>query len=612
MEIPWHTQLMKLQQTIEADKDISDDVKEKLYDVIEKELKDKSREDIYADKGYDDLVRLIGKSKLSKADKEHVQDIIKECKYQMHDPYAMYLNRSEYIAMVKLLNESNMMSQVVPMQLISGNYMLLYNAGIAEKMNELESATKLQVGKYLRPEVIDLQAYAKKTEGQIFKFTGLTSELAEKAIMESTKSRSFSFAKEKCDDGTYNLYCYGGNNAADNEKFYKEAVQTIALAAYSMTGKTADVERARTRHSDTEQNKINRVLDCIQNDVPDQEDSGYIFSIHEYTDSQNRRWIQTNDYVQFGPTEYTAHYNGTEESQYASRSGDYLRDLRIAIQSGTGQKVYISDNRMDELKDAAKDVYRYIEGLPAENRLDKIVAVQKDIAALKDEIDKEDIPTIKLAKQKELAMKSVAYEALSYNMKQPVTPQSCLDRQIAAELAKAQFRGYATKSLTPDDIKAAGLANKALIECLRDSNNSRISNLDYKTPSRDDIISVMANADYKAFLTKEFDRAMPDSQKGDNGFTIADVQSERQILEQTFKSRCTEAMEELGSINIVIEHAPSRLFEEKGRDNTKNLYTIMREKEDMFLNRHKDDKTPDKSSKSSETHKKDIGLDMSK
>ena len=107
--------------------------------------------------------------------------------------------------------------------------MLLYNAGIAEKMNELESATKLQVGKYLRPEVIDLQAYAKKTEGQIFKFTGLTSELAEKAIMESTKSRSFSFAKEKCDDGTYNLYCYGGNNAADNEKFYKEAVQTIAL-----------------------------------------------------------------------------------------------------------------------------------------------------------------------------------------------------------------------------------------------------------------------------------------------------------------------------------------------------------------------------------------------
>ena len=117
MEIPWHTQLMKLQQTIEADKDISDDVKEKLYDVIEKELKDKSREDIYADKGYDDLVRLIGKSKLSKADKEHVQDIIKECKYQMHDPYAMYLNRSEYIAMVKLLNESNMMSQVVPMQL---------------------------------------------------------------------------------------------------------------------------------------------------------------------------------------------------------------------------------------------------------------------------------------------------------------------------------------------------------------------------------------------------------------------------------------------------------------------------------------------------------------
>ena len=197
---------------------------------------------------------------------------------------------------------------------------------------------------------------------------------------------------------------------------------------------------------------------------------------------------------------------------------------------------------------------------------------------------------------------------------------------VTSETAKSRGKKSGRSKLLISALVAGGLLSS--FGALANAGNDNGQGVDYGSGSAGDgWVAIGKGAKANTFMntsgsstavgvefysTKEFDRAMPDSQKGDNGFTIADVQSERQILEQTFKSRCTEAMEELGSINIVIEHAPSRLFEEKGRDNTKNLYTIMREKEDMFLNRHKDDKTPDKSSKSSETHKKDIGLDMSK
>ena len=305
--VPWNEQLIKLQQKIATDDRLTPEVKTKIDEIIVKEFEKTNLAKTKTQEGLDELRRTFKKSRLPKEDKQILEKILNQAQYEQHDPMHVTVDRACYRALIKELKSKHMINQISAIQTVSGDYLVLYSAAMDNEMQGIMQNIGLKQGRLPRPTVEDILQYAsittdEKIHGSYLRFEGLSEELAEKAIMESTKSRDFSFAKAlDPDTETYTLYCYSGRTPEEKQKYYQEAVQTIALAAFSLTGPTGEIEKKRALHSSKENEKIEMVLNAISNDRVDEEDSGYIYSIHSITDQNNNRYILTDDYIQFNP-----------------------------------------------------------------------------------------------------------------------------------------------------------------------------------------------------------------------------------------------------------------------------------------------------------------------
>ena len=583
-QIPWNEQMMKLMVHINQHPDLSDEQKSAINAIILTEYQKEQSQNLKGisqtnQEGYEDLRKTIKRSRLPKEDKKIVEKIINRAIYEMNDPHHITVDRGGYRAMVKYLNQTSLMSQVTAIQTVSGNYMLLYSAAIEPQIQKIASMISLQEGIIPRPEVEDIMQHVqaapnkdKNERGQVIKFTGLSPELAEKAVVESTKSRGFSFAKQLREDGKYDLYCYGGVTAEDKIEKYKEAVQTIALAAYSMTGPTGDIERKKAAHSAHEYEKITKVLSAIQNETPDEEDNGYVYSIQTITDNNNNRYILTDNYVQFGPEEFTIYANGNRHLVQAEDCQDYVQTLKLNLQSGAGQKVYISEKRMNELSEQSARVEKLIEGLKGQNPMERVDELIQMRIEAEDRLSQAVTDLEKQGIREELEDINIAFDAVNLHMRDGLTTDKILSRAIANELHKAEFRGYASKDVTKEMINNAALCNKAMISHLKNSNV--IEGLNPDTPSISDVFNVLSQAEFSTYINKEM--AEIDTLK-----TPEEQEDQMRVLQQKvdtlsldFMPRAQEAQALLQQIGLEIEKVGPE--EQIDTRNTRNLHTMIR------------------------------------
>ena len=589
LEIPWEEKLLRVQMLVMTDSKLDDATKTAINEIITKEFnKQNAREEngksaLSAEQGLSELSRMFHKSGLSKTDKQIVEKIIQRAKYEMHDPHSLTVDRSAYSMMVKLLNETQLMSQVTAIQLVSGDYMFLYSSGVESRMQNLAETVSLYQGRLPRPELEDIETYAVMTEetrGQsnIIKFAGLSPELAEKAVMESTKTRSFSFAKKVREDGKVDIYCYGGDTKDDKKMRYKEAVQTIAFAAYSLTGNTKTVEDARARHSASEYARIQNVLECISNGKEDVEDSGYVYSVIPEEINGNR-YIRTDDYVKFSPESFTTHFNGNETTYHENDSAHFLKQLRLNIQSGAGTKVYISDNQMEKLTEKAREVYQLINNLESVNRLDQIAELinQKNELLEQMQTNKRNKMLTQNLREK-IDIMNIAQDALQIDMRSPITPDICLQRTIGSELASHEFKGRVSKSITKEMLEEATVCNKAIGRYLR---KDMEYDFDPEHPDINDITTVLSHANFTSFIKEETDRAQAvdiSKEPDPNIFTVEDAKKELKILNTHFSGRCAQAAHMLQDIEVSIEHASADKTQQQNHINSLNLHQKFQQK----------------------------------
>lgn len=575
-QVPWEDQLVKLQMKILKSDQLDAQTKDKINAVIlsEFEKAHKATKDRDNAEGLNDLKRLFNKSRLPNEDKCILNKMINQALYELHDPHHIVVDRGAYHMMVQMLNQQNLMNQVSAIQAVSGDYVLLYNEALEPQIQLIAQIVGLYQGKLPRPELEDIKGFIQaaedtehKGQGSLIKFSGLSPELAEKAVMESTKSKHFSFAKEKREDGRYDIYCFGGIEQDEKARYYKEAVQTLALAAFSLTGPTKELESKKAIHSDKEYSKITRVLECIENDVPDEEDAGYIYSIHAITDNNNNRFILTDDYIKFDSDSFTASYNGNDSIVRASNEEFYLRTLRMNIQSGPGQKVYISESKMQELHELAKEATRVYASLTASNRVDQVAECINRREDLYSQLQKAQDNIEKRVFVKEMAILSIVSDALLLHSREEITPEKILSRTIANELSKHEFKGYASKDLSKETIDNARINNIAFIDYLK--NSSKIDALEPAYASINDLTEALQQANFSHFINEEIAKAdASQDQQQTERFTTEDVEHEMAALNTHYKQRCHEAELMLDGIQMSIEHVAPDKTQEINTHNT--------------------------------------------
>ncbi|MBQ7430222.1 hypothetical protein [Butyrivibrio sp.] len=568
-QVPWNEQLIKLQFKIMENDELSQETKSQMLKVVTEEYnksqnlaEDKQKETIA---GFEELKKTVKRSRLPKEDKQILFHMIDKAIYDLHAPHQITVDRASYRQIVKLLNQTGLMSQISAIHTVSDEYLIMYNAGLEPQMEQIVQIAGLSIGRIPRPDIKDIMAYLdcvedkdNKGKGNLIWIKDLTPELAEKAVLESTKSRNFSFAKTDVkENGKVDILCFGGVAAEEKQKYYQQAIQTVAMAAYTLTGKTGDFEKRRARHMAAEQKKIDHILSCIENDTVDPEDQGYIYSINSVTDSNGNRFILTDDYVKFGPESFTHYFNGNADVVTVDQCEDYIRTLRLNLQSGPGQKAYISLDQKHELDKMGLKAQDLVQSLSADNRLDQVAELVNKRDEIRDQLKHSAglNAQIRTSLLEDLTITNIAMDTLMYHTR---------DKDLTSEMFISAAIGYELKSREPqhirtahskEEVENADITDRAMSDYLHRS--EKIKTLDINQAGVYDLQEIFNSADFGDFLQREFDRAEAVSEDLPDGtFTVDDVKHEMEVLNQDFRARCIEASELLSGIAMEIGHNP--------------------------------------------------------
>lgn len=594
-QIPWNEQLVKLQSAILDDPEIPDDVKNAANNVIIQEYEktmNMGEKVVKLDnnKQFEQLKRIFKKSSLDEIDKKIIIGHINDSMQSGHAPHHINVDRASYRTMVKLLNDQKILNQVTAITTVSGQYLFLYPAAIEPQMKQCAEVAGLYKGILPRPDKEDLEAFAmadKDAPGRLMVFKNLSPELAEKAVMESTKTNTFSFAKKERDDGNFDLFCYAGSEPEEYDRYYKQAVKTIATAAYSLTGPTGDIEAERARYSAKEQKKIDKVIDAIRNDEYDEEDQGYVFSIQHFTDKNNNRFILTDDYIQFGPEEFISYYNGNSDRVSMDTCKDYANTLKLNIQSGPGQKVYISEKEMMQIRQNAAEAQTLIDkSLPPGNRLDQIAYLEQEILKTREKLRTAPSELAQQGFKAELDIQAIALDTLLLHIRDNITIDKTLQRSIGRKLQESEFKKYASPNVTKEMIDNAHACNAAMHDYL--TSTDVFDELDTEAHSISDIMYVLDKANFSTYINNLMRQVAPlkpgqSPQPGE--MTMDEVKRQTAVLHTEFYERKDAAADLLMDIQLdVIE---PKVMGQIQMPNTKNLHTNAWRKEAKLVQRIK-------------------------
>lgn len=563
--------------------------------------------------GLFEIRRIVSKSGLSHNDKERLLKTLDHAEQSFLDPYIMTVSSGAYNAVMQGIRDHGLIGQVTVGILASGKYMICYDSSIKDQMDDILLEKAYCLGDLTRPGVEDViaSAYAGagvKSESSILKFSGLTPEMAEKAVEEGDKQGVVTFAKYK-DGDTYSIICNAGESKKQKDEIYKKACEILMRSAYMLTGKTGEIEQKRMRHMATEYDKIDKVLSAIDNDHPDPEDIGYVFSIHTVDGK-----IIPTDYVHFDNEKFTSFRdNIADKTWQASQSNNYKKILEHRIKAGTGQKVYISEPEMTEIKNTAQEALKLVESLP-DNKLDALASLSDEMVSIQDDIHEAKVnknPVLEQAARHQRDVVSIAFDAISMNKTQTkdVSKDLMEARSIANTLESHRF-----KLIVPEQDKDQVEAEKRLISfCIHDMkvngefdfhNDIGISKAGkIREVQMDNIMQKIEKIDIAKFIENEQEKI---ATKDENAISPEEVAAEQKILEQTVHQHKEEAKDLIEKVFAQMEEAgPSAPeFETKYSEMARYSAWKLRQK---YMDNNKEDNLFNNREK---TEEKDLGKDL--
>lgn len=499
-----------------------------------------------------ELKDIIEKSNCDDTDQNIFHKIFEHSIQNNGVPHAACIKRSSYWGMIKFLNEYKLMDQVMMLQAEDGQYLLIYDADIEPQIKSGREIASLCAGFMPRPDAEDLETLAivdTLNLGNLLIGQNLSPELAEKIVTTSMRTSSFSFAKHVRDDNTAMIYGYMGNKPSEHKRYYKQAIKIIIESAYELTGPMGEMEKERAKHSAKTQEKIDQVIDYIKNDEYNEEDSGYIFSIQHMA---NGRFIKTDDYIQFGPEEFTSYYNGEATQISADACKDYVNTLKLNIQTGPGQKIFISENQMKEIREQAMKTMNLIKSLPTQNRQEQIKQIRSQIQAICKNIKAATSVQVRFDYLQLLKIYAIAIDTLQFynNNDDTITIEQVLNHSIGFTLREAEFKLPGSPHDFEQPIYHAYVCNAAIKYYLDTS--SEIDMLDSDAPSGSDLSEIIKEAEYIGYI-ENLEKRIVDKKEWElkpGEMTADQVQSQIDILNAEFNSRKEEALNILNNVHL--------------------------------------------------------------
>jgi hypothetical protein len=525
--------------------------------------------------GEDEVLRSFKGSGLSRNDKTKIMKSIAAAKSSLSDPYAQTLSAAAYSTVMQGLREHDLTDYVTVGRLQNGKYIMFYNSYYKKEIENvlIEKAYMLGDAHRATPEDIEISAYSSaknKANAALLKYSGLSPEMAEKVMEESERKGIVNFSKIENGDGTYTVLCSAGEGQNERNKIYKEANKIILKAAFSMTGDIGNIEKKRMAHMSNEYQKIDNILDAVENWDDSVDTSGYIYSIH----TQDKK-VVIDDRIEFNEEKFTTyHGNASDRTRYADKRNphNYKRILRYCIFSGTGQKVYISNDEMEKLKNDAQTMLPMVNQVIETSGSDKTAAMATFIDKYNEADDnlsqayKDKNETLQIAYKQEKDKYKIAMEIIE-NMKpqndgsQIITQEACLDRVIANALSKHQFMMYADKEQAFKVNTERKFINWAIQNIDDNGNLDFENNMESKYSSDiqeyevDNLANAISSVDVNDFIRSEYEKAEATTEESqdDNVLTIEDVNNEAKIIENAFNQQLGETKEILGKVRVYSE-----------------------------------------------------------
>lgn len=427
-----------------------------------------------ARQGLDEIRRHIRRSGICEEDKKRILGEVDRCESTLKNIYVITVPAHSYKNVMKLANQEGMLKDTTAMFLSSGEYALFYPVYYAQSMDRILQVASLMYEHHPLPEAIRTEAVVtstNKSEAAILRIENVTPELAEYAVLESGKRGFIAMAKEERTDGSgqFDLICNAGDSKEEKDRNYREAIELVAKSAIVLSGPSASTEQAKMRHSAREYDSLLKGLNG----------SGYIFSVSTKDTKigdERTQMIYPRNFVRFSQEKFRTYNRGVASKLVVNRSEADLRYdsmLYAASQSGTGQKVFISDEKMAELETAADRAYRnlssMLEGTEVKDRLD--IAAELSNRTLswierREELKQQNDTQGWKAAAEEARMLRAQTEALSMARGKDVTKAMVFERVVASELDKHRFRYYPSQK---ESLEAGAIVRKATEAAIRES-----------------------------------------------------------------------------------------------------------------------------------------------
>lgn len=550
--MPFFDKIDEMKKAVSELKDITEETKEKLLG----ELDHIAKQGYEVKQGMEEVRRSFSESGLSRQDIQRIEKEIKRCEESVSNLYSITIPPYAYKNFMTYTRMQGAQNDITVMELNNGQYIAFYPAQHKAGMeNALEMAT-LSYQQHPSVGAVERSAYfgaMDRSQAAILKFENLPAELAEKAVQEANFNSYVNFAKEEIHGSNpplFNLICEAGETQQERNRNYQVAIEILAKSALAISGPLKELEEKKMRF---EARKFAELTAGLESG------SGYVFSIR---DEEGKGIYNPSHFVRFetdkvnGNGQFFVNVNGVVTTTlYESETDRYKDQLYHMSQAGSGAKLYISDQEMDDMKFIATRLYNQMQSMT--QSLDSLefkeLSVTKRYEAHNFEAQGQMV-LYQAAKQesREAEMLSRACH-LTRKKSNELTKQDILNGIISEHMSYNTFRARVKSDIAKNGLiiqkmarwnikdlrnEAVGLAeNKLRVE-------ARNGHEDFSIPA----IRIMQELDrfsVDKFIISEYEKAEADSEQGDTSeLTISDVQKELAVLNEHYP-KTLEAAKEL-------------------------------------------------------------------
>lgn len=200
-------------------------------------------------------------------------------------------------------------------------------------------------------EIVAIGSARNSDKATMMTFHNIPAELAMKAVNESDYISQFAFGMEPKGDGTYDLFCIGGEDENERSVSRTYATEMLWKAALKLNGPGKELEMQKMHYMLNTNNKVAQAIESLsQNDT--ENTRYYVYDISNTIDSP----LNPDNYVTFDKNAMTEYVHGRSIASIYSDRSDYTHIVRVRVDStkSEGQRLIMTEAERNSILQSAE------------------------------------------------------------------------------------------------------------------------------------------------------------------------------------------------------------------------------------------------------------------